>query len=59
MGALPCVVWEFMNPSAAPLALYGTNEQIASMSMTRWMEEMPIQGADLMRQEVRNEKAFW
>lgn len=41
------------------LFYFGPNEQIGSMGMTEWMEEMPIQGADLMSQEVKNEKAVW
>lgn len=42
-----------------PLHLYGTNEQIGSMAMSKRMQEMPIQGSDLIKQEVRNEKAVW
>lgn len=32
-----------------PYLLYGPNKQIGSMSMTQWMEEMPIQGADVAK----------
>lgn len=34
-------------------------EQIGSMGMTQRKAEMPIQGADLVSQEVRNETAAW